>query len=399
VREAHRLGAGAPAIRSQVPEDFAILRSWDGDQFVTRSGEAEHHVSSGRAATVDMSEARNGVMETKRAMLVGAIAVACLGVDAGRAQDADFARKTVTIYIGNTAGGTYDLMGRLVARHLGRFLPGSPTVIAENMPGAGSLRAANYIFNVAPKNGTALGIVTDTVAVEQALLNPAVQFDARKLAWIGRVAGSNAVHIMWHTSKVQSVEDAKHFEAAVAGTGAGNAAETVPKLLNAVIGTKFKIIKGYPAANEAMLAMERGEVEGSVPNWTTLRTTRASWLRDGKVKVILQDLSERGPELPDVPALGELGDTPEAKQLLGLYASTGAIGRSLFGPPGLLPAVLKALRDGFAAMASDPEFIADASKVNAELQIGSGEDVQKAVERTLNVPESVLQRAREIFAR
>src|ERR1700719_5176228 len=183
-------------------------------------------------------------MTARRTARVAAIAGACLGLQAlvlqaGHAQEADFSRKTITIYIGNTAGGTYDLMGRLVARHLGHFLPGNPTVVPENMPGAGTLRAANHIFNVAPKDGTALGIVTETIAVEQALHNPAVQFDARKLAWIGRVAASNAVHIMWHTSKVQSIEDAKRFEATVAGTGAGHAAETVPTLLNAVIGTKL----------------------------------------------------------------------------------------------------------------------------------------------------------------
>src|SRR5215467_13733010 len=135
------------------------------------------------------------------------------------AQDTDFAGKTVTIYIGNTAGGTYDLMGRLVARHLGRHLPGHPIVIPENMPGVGTLRAANYIANVAPKNGTALGIVSESLAIEQALKNSAVQYDAAKLTWIGRVAASNAVHIQWHTSKVQSIEDAKKFEGTVAGTG------------------------------------------------------------------------------------------------------------------------------------------------------------------------------------
>jgi tripartite-type tricarboxylate transporter receptor subunit TctC len=326
-------------------------------------------------------------------------ALACFGAGAGRAQEADFSRKTITIYIGNSAGGNYDLMGRLVARHLGHFLPGNPTVVPENMPGAGTLRAANYIFNVAPKDGTALGIVTDTIAVEQALRNPALQLDARKVTWIGRVAASAAVHVISHTSKVQSIADAKRFEATVAGTGAGNAAEVVPTLLNAVIGTKFRIIKGYPSANEAMLAVERGEVEGAVPNWTTLKTSKASLLRDGKIKVILQDLTERMPELPEVPALGELGDTPEARQLLGLYASTGAIGRSFFGPPGLPGATTKALREGFGAMSRDSEFLADARRINAELDIGSGDQLQKAVERTLNVPEPVLQRAREIFSR
>jgi tripartite-type tricarboxylate transporter receptor subunit TctC len=198
---------------------------------------------------------------------------------------------------------------------------------------------------------------------------------------------------------VHSVEDARRFEATTAGTGTGNLGETVPTLLNAVIGTKFKIIKGYPAANESMLAMERGEVEGAVVNWTTVKTAKAQWLQEGKVKVILQVLTERGPDLPDVPALGELGDNLEAKQLLGLYAGTGAIGRSFFGPPGLPPAVIKTLRDGFAAMSKNPQFIADANQINAELQVGAGEEVQKAVERTLDVPEGVLQRAREIFAR
>ena len=315
------------------------------------------------------------------------------------AQENEFAGKSVTISIGNTAGGTYDLMGRLVARHLGRHLPGHPTVIPENMPGAGTLRAANFIANVAQKNGTALGIVSESLAIEQALKNSAVQYDAAKLVWIGRVAASNAVHIMWHTSKVQSIEDAKRYEATMAGTGPGNLAEIIPTLFNAVLGTKFKIVRGYPAANESMLAMERGEVEGATVNWTTVKTAKAQWLREKKVKVILQDLPTRGPELKDVPALGELGDSTESKQLLGLYANTGPIGRAFFAPPGVPAATVKTLRDGFMAMTKDPEFLADAKKINAELDIGTGDDVLKAVQQTLNVPESVLQRAREIFGR
>jgi tripartite-type tricarboxylate transporter receptor subunit TctC len=155
--------------------------------------------------------------------------IVCFGIPCAHAQgrSADlFARKTITIYIGQTPGGTYDLYGRLIARHLGRFLPGEPTVIAENMPGAGTLRAANYVTHVAPKDGTALGLVTEAAALEQALLNPAVQYDARKFNWIGRVATSNTVHLMWHTAKVQSIGDAKRLESSVAGTGAGNPAET-----------------------------------------------------------------------------------------------------------------------------------------------------------------------------
>ena len=306
----------------------------------------------------------------------------------------------MTVIIGNPAGGTFDLIGRLVARHLGTHLPGHPTVIAENMPGAGTFRAAAYIANVAPKNGTAIGIVSETLAVEQVLGNPAVQFDAAKLTWIGRVVGGNAVHIMWDASKVHSIEDAKRFPSTVAGTGTGNISEAVPALLNAAIGTKFKIVGGYQAANETMLAMERGEVEGAGVNWSMVKSVKAQWLRDKKITVILQDQPARRPDLADVPALGELGDTVEAKQLLGLYANTAAIGRAFFGPPGLPPATTTALRNGFIAMTKDADFIADAKKVSADdLDIGTGDQVLAAIRRTLSVPPSVLRRAHEILRR
>ena len=330
------------------------------------------------------------------------LAALCLCANPAPAQEdnaAVFAKKTITIYIGNTAGGTYDLFGRLVARHISRFIPGRPTVVAENMPGAGTIRAANFVYGAAPKDGTALGIVTETVAIEQALQNSAVQYDARKYTWIGRVAASNAIHMMWHSSKVQSLEDAKKFEAPLAGTGAGNVAEVIPTLLNALIGTKFKIVRGYPAANEAMLAMERGEVEGASANWLTVKSGKRDWVADKKIKVILQDLPARGPDLPDTPALGELGDTPEAKQLFGLYASMGAIGRAFFAPPGVPTLNAKILRDAFAAMTKDPEFIADADRMGADLELATGEDLQRSVEKTLDVPASTLARARGIFAR
>jgi tripartite-type tricarboxylate transporter receptor subunit TctC len=310
-----------------------------------------------------------------------------------------FARKTITIYVGNTAGGTYDLYGRLAARHLGRFLPGHPSVVVENMPGAGSLRAANFIYAAAAKDGTALGVVTENVAIEQALSNPAVQYDAARFTWVSRVGPSNAIHAMWHTSKVQSIEDAKVHEAALAGTGAGNLAEIIPTLLNALIGTKFKLVRGYPAANEALLAMERGEVEGVSANWTTIKTQKRDWLADHKVKIILQDLPTRGPDLRDTPALAELGDTPDDRKLTGLYASVGSIGRSVFAPPGLPAANAAALRDGFAAMVKDPDFLADADKIGAEVAPSPGADLQKAVVETLALPDYLRAKARAIFER
>jgi len=331
---------------------------------------------------------------------VVALALGVFATAPALAQSESFAGKTVTVVIGNPAGGTFDLIGRLVARHLGPHLPGHPTVIAENMPGAGSFRAAAYIAKVAPKDGTVIGIVSETLAVEQLLGNPAVQFDASKLTWIGRVVAGNAVHIMWHASKVHSIEDAERFPSTVAGTGTGNISEAVPALFNAVLGTKFKVVGGYQAANETMLAMERGEVEGAGVNWSMVKSVKAQWLRDKKIAVILQDQPTRRPDLADVPALGELGDTADAKQLLGLYANTALIGRAFFAPPGLPPVTTGALRHGFIAMTKDPDFIADARKVSADdLDIGTGDEVLAAVQRTLGVSASVLARAHAILGR
>lgn len=310
-----------------------------------------------------------------------------------------FAKKTITIYVGNTAGGSYDLYGRLAARFLGKFIPGNPTVVVQNMPGAGSLRLANFMYGAAPKDGTALGIVVETVAIEQALENSSVQYDARRYTWIGRLAASAGIHVMWHTSRVQSLEDAKKFEALLAGTGTGSVAETVPTLLNALINTKFKIVRGYPASNQAMLAMERGEVEGAAANLVALRVGKGEWIRNGKVKIILQNLPVRRSDLPDVPALGELGDTAEAKQLFRLYASVGDIGRSIFAAPGLPADNARILRESFAAMARDPEFIQAAKQLGGELDFETGEKLQQAVAKTLDLPASTLERARAIFAR
>src|SRR5438552_15089434 len=178
-----------------------------------------------------------------------AAALVVILAEAAHAQSAEpyFARKTITISIGYTAGGSYDLYGRMVARHLGKHIPGQPTVVAQNMPGAGSLKAANYIYEVAPKDGTALGVVVETAALEQALANPAALYDAAKFTWVGRVATSNNIFMQWHTSKVQGIEDSKRFESSLAGTGPGSIAETVPRLLNALAGTRLKPGSRYPA--------------------------------------------------------------------------------------------------------------------------------------------------------
>ena len=321
----------------------------------------------------------------------------CGAASAQTAEQVFTAKKTINLYIGYTPGGSYDLYSRMVAQHLGRFLPGKPTVVPNNMPGAGSLTAANYVYEVAPKDGTALGLVSETAAMEQALGNPAVKYDATKFTWIGRVASSNNIHLVWHTAKAQSVEDAKTTEMTVAGTGPANLAEAVPRLLNARSGTKFTIISGYQASGPGMLAMERGEVAGSGTSWAIVKATKQDWLKNKQVKIILQDVPERAADLPDVPALVEFGKTPEDKQLLGLYASGGAIGRAVFGPPGIPPQIAKALQDGFAAMVKDPEFLADLQKANLDVEPDTPENLARVVAATVQVPDSVRARVRSIF--
>ncbi|MGE5538053.1 MAG: Bug family tripartite tricarboxylate transporter substrate binding protein [Gemmatimonas sp.] len=332
-------------------------------------------------------------------MATAAFAAAFCLMQGGEASAQTFARKTVTIYIANSAGGSYDIYGRLIARHLGNHLPGNPSVVASNKPGGGGIVAANYMSEVAPKDGTALAVLVETVALEQALQEPTVKYDATRFNWIGRVASSVNIHFQWHTSKVQSIADSQKMESTVAGTGPGNLAEIVPKVLNATIGTKFKVVSGYPASNEGMMAMERGEVEGAAGSWAGIKVGKQDWLKEKKIKIILQDLPDRNAELPDVEALGELGTTPEQKGVLGLYAGNGVIGRSLMAPPGVAPETVKVLREGFAAMVKDPAFLAEIKKLNIDFDPATGEQLQASTVRILDIPDTVRQRAKAILGR
>ena len=308
-----------------------------------------------------------------------------------------FARKSMTVTVGYAPGGSYDLYARIVARALGRHLPGQPTVVVQNMSGAGSLQAANYLYKVAPKDGTALGVVAETLPMEQALQNPGVQYDAARFTYVGRVASSNNILLVWHTAKAQSFAELLTTPIAVAGTGPANVAETVPKVLNALVGTKFKVISGYPSSGPAMLAMERGEVDGTATSWAVVKAQRMDWINEKKARIVLQFLPARSPELPDVPALGEVGTTAEAKEILNLYASGGALGRYLIAPPDLPADVAKALRDGFASMVKDPTFLAEARTAKLDIEPATAEDLEKVARSTLQVNDAVRQRVRDIF--
>jgi tripartite-type tricarboxylate transporter receptor subunit TctC len=336
---------------------------------------------------------------TLRVLLAATAAMLVMPLAYGQPADPFFARKTVTIYVGYTPGGSYDLYARLIARHLGKHIPGNPTVVAQNMPGAGSMKAANYIYQVAPKDGTALGVVVESAALEQVLGNTAAQYDAAKFTYVGRVATSNNVFMQWHTSKVQSIADSQRIESTLAGTGPGSIAETIPRLFNAIIGTKFRLVSGYPASTEGMLAMERGEVDGTGSSWAAVSVTKQNLLKERKIRIILQTQPERHQDLPDAPSITEYGNTPEDRQVTALYASGSGVGRSLLGPPGIPDDRLKVLRDAFSALVKDPDFVADIRKLNVELDPLPGERVQDLITRTLAVPAAVRERAKVAFGR
>jgi tripartite-type tricarboxylate transporter receptor subunit TctC len=301
--------------------------------------------------------------------------------------------KPINVYIGYDPGGGYDFYGRLFARHIGKQLPGNPQVTALNMPGAAGLSAANYLYEIAPKDGTALGIVAQTLALAEALKTPGVRFKAANFNWIGRVTSNVEVTLMWHTSKVQSIDDAKAVQVPVSGTSPGSAAYDYPAVLNGLVGTKFKIIGGYQSAAPMMLAMERGETDGSFTSWNTIKTSKQMWLKENKIKIIVQYTADRHPDLPGVPTMVELGRNDREKQILRLFASGAIVGRSILAPPGVPAANVKQLREAFTRMLKDEAFLAEIQKTGAEFDPLSGELLQNLMETIVNVPDDVMEAA------
>jgi tripartite-type tricarboxylate transporter receptor subunit TctC len=330
---------------------------------------------------------------------LAAAALALGSASAAKAQSAEdfFRGKTITIYIGFSAGGTYDLFGRLVQRHLGKHIPGNPTVIAQNMPGAGSFIAANWLYRVAPKDGTAIGIATQTIAIEEMLKTQGVQYKAKELNWLGRATSNVEITVGWYKAKVQKVEDAITNEMTVATTGAGSPSEGYHKLLNGTIGTKFKLVGPYPGSTDGLLAMERGETDAAFTSWNTLNTAKHVWIEEKKANVLVQYALQRLPELKDVPTMVDLAKTPEDKQMFSFYTSGGEVGRAFFAPPGVPADRVAVLRKAFDETLKDPELIAEVQKANLDFHPGTGEQLQKIVADTAAVSPEVLTRMQAIL--
>jgi tripartite-type tricarboxylate transporter receptor subunit TctC len=315
-----------------------------------------------------------------------------------RAQDAaiaDFYRgKTVNVYIGVGVGGEYDIQARLVARHIGKHIPGNPNVVPQNMTGAGGLKMLNYLYNIAPKDGTAIGMIQNAFPALQAVGNPGVQFDAAKMGWIGTIAPVVETMAVWSATGVKSIDDARKREVVAGASARGAITFIYPSMMNEFLGTKFKIVTGYPGGNQINLAMERGEVEARNNTWSSWKATKADWLRDKKITVIAQ-AGPRAPDL-DAPSVEDAARTPEERLLIELVTSGTQLGRPM--ATNAAPADrVAALRAAYAATMKDPEFLAEAQKLGFEVDPVLGDKMQKVVEKVLATPKDVAAKAKGLM--
>jgi tripartite-type tricarboxylate transporter receptor subunit TctC len=311
---------------------------------------------------------------------------------------ADFYRgKQLSLVIGTSAGNDYDFRGRLIARHMGRHIPGEPTIVPRNMPGAGGVNAANWLASIAPRDGTTLHMIMTNMMGAQAVGTHGVQFDTRKFFWLGNTTSSPNVTNSWHTTGVTKIDQVKSREF-ILGAPAGTAGVAYGTVMNALAGTKFKIVTGYPGGNEVNLAMERGEVEGRGSNsWASWKSTKPEWLAQKKIIMLVQVGLKRDPELPDVPLLLELVSNDLDRKVMTFMSAETAISRALITTADVPPERLEALRRAFDATMKDPQFLAEAEKAKMDIGAMTGEESQKIADSIVNTPPVVIARAKVVL--
>jgi tripartite-type tricarboxylate transporter receptor subunit TctC len=305
--------------------------------------------------------------------------------------------KSLDFVIGYPPGGSNDTFGRLVARHLGKYIPGKPNIIPKNTPGAGSFLAVNQIFNVAPKDGSVIGIGAPTLALDEKLGTQGVRFKTAEMSWVGRVDSLINIVFMWKTSPVKTFADATKIESTLSGTGAGSTVSIYPTVMNNVFGTKFKLVMGYKGSNEAMLAVERGEVEGHSTSWTALKVAHPDWIRDGSVSVLVQFALNRHPELPDIPTAVDLARNDEERAIMRAIMNAAEVGTAFFTTPGVPADRLVALRRAFDAAMKDPDLLSEAQKMRVAVSPMTGEDLQKLVAEVSNLSPELLEKVRAAY--
>jgi tripartite-type tricarboxylate transporter receptor subunit TctC len=307
---------------------------------------------------------------------------------------AEFYRgKIIELDIGSSVGGGYDIHARMLARHMGKYIPGNPTIVPKQMEGAGSMRLANFLYNAAPKDGTTFGTINRGSAFDPLLGNKAAQFEAAKFNWIGSTNNEVSVCVAWHSSGITTIEQLKTKELIVGATGPSADTYQFPKIVNGVLGTKFKIITGYPGGNDVDLAMERGEVEGRCGwSWTSLKATHQAWLDQKKMNVLFQMGLSKHPDLPNVPLIVDLAKTDEDRSILKLIFARQVMAWPFLAPPGVPKDRVEVLRKAFMDTMTDKELRAEADKGGLEIAPVAGEDIQKLMQDIYRTSASVAQK-------
>jgi tripartite-type tricarboxylate transporter receptor subunit TctC len=310
-----------------------------------------------------------------------------------------FHGKTVTVFIGFTAGGGYDVYGRLIARYMGNHIPGNPTLVAQNMPGAGSLQLANYLYNVAPKDGTAIATFGRGEAVEPLIGSGGARFDASKFLWLGSVANEVSLCAVWQSSPVQRWSEATQKEFTVGGLGAGADPDIFAAVLKNVFGAKLRIVSGYPGGNDVTLAMERGEVDGRCGwSWSAIKATRFAYLQEHKMGLLIQLALQKSPDLPDVPLVTDLARNDRERQVLRMIFSRQVTAWPYAAPPGLPADRAAALRAAFDATMKDPGFLAEARKAGLEVDPVPGAEMDRLIAELYKTPPDIVAKAKKAAA-
>jgi tripartite-type tricarboxylate transporter receptor subunit TctC len=308
--------------------------------------------------------------------------------------------KQITMIIGYPPGGGYDIYARLIAQYMEKHMPGNPTIVPKNRPGAASLASVNELYSLYPKDGTYFATFARSVAMDRLLGRKGTNFQPTEFNWIGSANNEVSICTVWHTAGIKSVHDLLTKEIIFGANAAGSESDVYPNILRNLFGAKVRTVTGYPGANDLMLAMERGETQGRCGyTWSAAQATHADWIRDGKIIVALQFAVEKHPDLPNVPTVMELAKTDAQRQALELILAGQAMGRPFAAPPKVPADRVAALRKAFDDTMKDPAFRADADKQKLELQPVSGEQIQALVDRMFTAPKDVVEMARRAIER
>ncbi len=314
-------------------------------------------------------------------------------VPAEAASVADFYKgKTLTMIVGSGAGGGFGLNGRLAGKHLGKHVPGNPTIVVQFMRGGGGTKAANYVYNVSPKDGSVISMPISSIVANQLVRPKGVRFNGSKFSWLGSITSLASVLSVWHTAPVKSLNEAKKTEVVLGASSVNSSWYRMSKLMNPLLGTKFRFVTGYKGSKGVGLAMERGEVQGRAMVWASTKARNGAWLKAGKLVHLAQIGPYKLADLPNVPRFIDLVKSADDKAMVRFLHLTGMIGRALHTPPKVPMDRVTALRRAFDATMKDPAFIADYTKRKLPLGPTKGEDLQAFIEKVMQTPKSTINK-------